>query len=109
MLYPVNNDFHTALEVLPKDCRIYWDSTALFCVNRQQLKELFDNLSNDNMFTNPDSVLFEVDPRYLRSFKDLKDWIVQLSSDGWKDFESLYEAKELNQIVNDIPKYIKSL
>ena len=107
LLYPISNDFHTALKVLPDDCRIYWDSTSLFCVNRQQLKEFFDNLSNDNRFTNPESILFEIGPRYLRSFKDVKDWIVRLSSN--KEFESIYRAKELNQIVVNIPKYIESL
>lgn len=107
LLYPVSKDFHTALKVLPVDCRIYWDSTNLFCVNRQQLKEFFDNLSNDNRFTNPESALFKIDPRYLRSFKDVKDWIVRLSSN--KEFESIYRAKELNLIIVNIPEYIKSL
>jgi len=109
LLYPVVKDFYIALEVLPRDCRIYWDNTSLFCVNRQQLKEFFDNLSNDNMFTDPNSALFEINPHYLRNIKDVKDWIVGLSSDNWKDFDLIYKAEELNQITVDIPKYIKSL
>lgn len=106
LLYPVGGDFHTALDVLPDDCRIYWDATSLFCVNLRQLKDFFDNLSNDNRFTGAESSLFEINSRYLRSFKDVKDWIVRLSST--EDFDLIYEAKELNPIVN-IPKYIESL
>ena len=75
-------------------------------MNLRQLKDFFDNLSNDNRFTGAESSLFEINSRYLRSFKDVKDWIVRLSST--EDFDLIYEAKELNPIVN-IPKYIESL
>lgn len=107
LLYPVSNDFHTALNVLPEECRIYFDNTTLFCVNRQQLKEFFDSLSNNDTFISRESALFELDPRYLRNFKDVKNWIDRLSSTG--DFDSIYKAKETNLIIVDIPKYIKSL
>lgn len=106
LLYPVSLDFQTALEVLPDDCRVYWDSTSLFCVNLQQLKEFFDSFPND-MFTHRESVLFEIDSHYLRNLKDVKNWIVRLSAT--EEFDSIYRAKELNQIAVDIPKYIKSL
>lgn len=107
LLYPVSQDYTTALNVLPNECRIYFDNITLFCMNRQQLKEFFDSLSHNDTFISPESVLFEIVPRYLRNFNDVKNWIVRLSST--EDFDSIFRAKETNQIIVNIPKYIKSL
>jgi len=110
LLYPVGKDYLTALEMLPEDCKIYCNSTVLFCVNRQQLKEFFSRLSNKyNMYTytNPESALFEIDSRYLRNFKDVKNLMDRFSST--EEIDLIYWTKELNHITADIPKYIKSL
>lgn len=120
LLYPLGDDYTTASKRLPDDCKIYFDyidkrskfyneTLILFCVNRQQLKEFFDGLSSDNMFTNPrftnpESALFEINPRYLKNFEDVEKWLDQIPSES---FDSIHTANELKEV--NIPKYIKSL
>lgn len=102
LLYPVNVDCQEANRLIPKQCRVYYDYVVLFCIDRQQLKEYFSyNLG----FKHNRSALFEVNPRYLRTFEEVKEWLPRQSS-----LSDLRTAKELNEIIAaNIPKYIKNL
>ena len=112
LLYPVGNDYVTASEKLPEDCKIYFDyidkrsnfyneTLILFCVNQQQLKDFFDHPK----FTDPESELFEINSRYLKNFEDVEKWLGQIPPTA---FDSIHTTNELNKIF-DIPKYIKRL
>lgn len=102
LLYPVNVDYQYADELIPDQCRVYCNHVVLFCVDLQQLKEYF---SYKPGFRYHKSVLFEVNPRYLKTFEEVKEWVSRQSSSS-----DLHNAKELNEIiVTDIPKYIETL
>ena len=113
LLYPVGDDYVTAINTFPRDYEIhfnyinkrdhYMETLILFCINRQQLKKFFNH--SHSKFANSESALFEVNPRYLKNFEDVQKWLGQIPSE---DFDSIHTANELNKIFN-IPKYIKSL
>ena len=102
LLYPIYGDYKDAKYIIPKQCRVYYDYVVLFCMDHQQLKEYF---SHKLGFEDPKSVLFEVNPRYLRTFEEVKEWLPRQSS-----LRDLRTAKELNEIkAANIPKYIENL
>lgn len=102
LLYPVNVDYRDAKHIIPKQCMVPCNYVDLFCVDRQQLKEYFSHRLG---FKYHESMLFEVNPRYLGTFEEVKEWAGRQSS-----ILNLHTAKELNEIIAaNIPKYIKSL
>lgn len=102
LLYPMYLDYQDAIHIIPEQCKVYCDYIILFCVDCQQLKEYF---SHTHGFKEHESALFEVNPRYLRTFEEVKKWTARQS-----DVSNLYTVKELNEIISaNIPEYIKSL
>ena len=102
LLYPVNVDYRDADYLIPKQCRVYCDHVVLFCVDRQQLKEYF---SYKLGFKYHESMLFEVNPKYLRTFEEVEEWVSQQFT------TSVFRtAKELTEITSaNIPEYIENL
>jgi len=102
LIWPTYTDYQDAIHIIPKQCKVHCDCVTLFCIDHQQLKEYF---SYKLGFNDPRSILFEVNPRYLRTFEEVKEWVGQQSS-----ISNIYTAKELNDIIPaNIPEYSKNL